>query len=278
MARTRPRPAGARSSCAKTRSRGSPTRCAARGRRARHRSSAAIGRTPALGLGLAALLVALLELGQHLAAEELERLADVLVAGGAGLEHEDELVDAGLFVAAQVLAQLVGRADRAAQPGDVARLGARAELAGVSGHGGLGVVALLAALALEVGPDVGAARARGRRRRCSRRARSRRRVRLLARLRDDVALRHAHPLAVDAGAGRLGHAAQALAPMRLPLRERHAEAAHLHGGGGRGGAELEAPVGERPITTIIPTIPRLFPPFATRRLARGLRRRSDRPA
>ena len=39
-------------------------------------------------------LVALLELGQHLAAEQLERLHDVLVAVLARLHHEDELVDA----------------------------------------------------------------------------------------------------------------------------------------------------------------------------------------
>ena len=65
-------------------------------------------------------LVALDELGQHLAPEQLDRLHDVLVAVAPGLQHEDHLVDAGLLVAAQVLADLVGRADRAAQAGGVA--------------------------------------------------------------------------------------------------------------------------------------------------------------
>ena len=63
-------------------------------------------------------LVALLELRQHLAAEQLEALHDVLVAVLARLRREDHLVDAALLVAAQVLAHLLGRADRAAQPAD----------------------------------------------------------------------------------------------------------------------------------------------------------------
>ena len=60
------------------------------------------------------LLVAVRELGQHLLPEELERFHDVLVLVLAGLVAEDHLVDAALLVAQQVLADLVGRADRAA--------------------------------------------------------------------------------------------------------------------------------------------------------------------
>jgi hypothetical protein len=37
--------------------------------------------------------------GEDLGAEELDRLHDVLVAVLAGLQHEDDLVDAGLLVA-----------------------------------------------------------------------------------------------------------------------------------------------------------------------------------
>ena len=65
-------------------------------------------------------LVALDELGQHLAPEQLDRLHDVLVPGAAGLEHEDHLVDAGLLVATQVLTRLLGRAGAAPQSGRVA--------------------------------------------------------------------------------------------------------------------------------------------------------------
>ena len=66
-------------------------------------------------------LVALGELGQHLAPEQLDRLHDVLVPVAPRLEHEDHLVDAGLLVAAEVLAGLLGRAGAAPQPGRVAR-------------------------------------------------------------------------------------------------------------------------------------------------------------
>src|SRR5215471_1131646 len=60
-------------------------------------------------------LVARLELRQHLTAEQLQRLADVLVLVAARLADEDDLVHAGRLVAAQELADLVGRADRAPQ-------------------------------------------------------------------------------------------------------------------------------------------------------------------
>ena len=82
-------------------------------------------------------LVALGELGQHLAAEQLDRLHDVLVLVAPGLEHEDHLVDAGLLVAAEVLAGLLGRADAAPQAGGVAGgdLGAEALLLHGPGDG-----------------------------------------------------------------------------------------------------------------------------------------------
>ena len=46
--------------------------------------------------------------------KDLERLADMLVAIGAALLNEHDLVDPGLLVAGQVRAQLVGGADPAA--------------------------------------------------------------------------------------------------------------------------------------------------------------------
>jgi hypothetical protein len=55
------------------------------------------------------------ELGQHLGAEELERLADVLVAVAPGLQDEDDLVDTRRLVAPAQVGDLIGRADRAAQ-------------------------------------------------------------------------------------------------------------------------------------------------------------------
>ena len=59
------------------------------------------GRGHALGLGLHLRGVAVLELGQHLGAEQLERLADVLVLVVARLHHEDQLVDPRLLEARQ---------------------------------------------------------------------------------------------------------------------------------------------------------------------------------
>src|SRR5438876_900034 len=60
------------------------------------------GRDPR-GVALAALRVRPVglrgELRQHVAPHELERLADVLVAVAASLDHEDELIDAGAVVA-----------------------------------------------------------------------------------------------------------------------------------------------------------------------------------
>ena len=92
-------------------------------------------RGQALGLGRAERLVALGELGQHLAAEHLDRLHDVLVAVAAGLQHEDHLVDAGLLVAAQVAAHLLGRADGAPQAGACRRRPAWRRASPPSGRG-----------------------------------------------------------------------------------------------------------------------------------------------
>ena len=65
-----------------------------------------------------ALRFALGELGKHFLPEQLEALHDVLVAVLPRLRAEDHLVDADLLVAPQVLADLVGRADRTAQPAE----------------------------------------------------------------------------------------------------------------------------------------------------------------
>ena len=51
----------------------------------------------------------------------------MLVAVLAGLEAEDHLVDAALLVTGEVLADLVGRADRAAQAADTLLDDLRAE-------------------------------------------------------------------------------------------------------------------------------------------------------
>src|SRR6266496_741771 len=65
---------------------------------------------------VAVLLVGLLgELRHDLAREQLQRLADVLVPGAAGLAHEDELVHPGRLVAADQIADLRRGADRAPQ-------------------------------------------------------------------------------------------------------------------------------------------------------------------
>src|SRR5207249_8453607 len=63
-------------------------------------------------------LVALLEFGHHALGKNLERFADVQVAVGAALLDEHDLVDAGLLVAGEMCAQLLGGADAAA-PGIV---------------------------------------------------------------------------------------------------------------------------------------------------------------
>src|SRR5437870_8955200 len=64
-----------------------------------------------LGLPTPARLVPLLELRQDARGEQLERLADVLVAVVPALLDEDSLVDAGFLEDAQVVAHLLGRAD-----------------------------------------------------------------------------------------------------------------------------------------------------------------------
>src|SRR5207244_4858545 len=56
-------------------------------------------------------LVPLLELRQDARGEQLERLADVLVAVVPALLDEDRLVDAGFLEDAQVVAHLLGRAN-----------------------------------------------------------------------------------------------------------------------------------------------------------------------
>src|SRR5258706_10474489 len=60
---------------------------------------------------LLALRLSLLELGHYVGCEELERFADMLVLVASALLDERDLVDAHLVELAQVLAQLVGRAD-----------------------------------------------------------------------------------------------------------------------------------------------------------------------
>ena len=61
------------------------------------------GRQPC-GLFTLLTFLTVLELGEHLATEELEALHDVLVAVLAGLEAEDHLVDPALLVPPQVIA------------------------------------------------------------------------------------------------------------------------------------------------------------------------------
>ena len=78
----------------------------------------------------------------------------MLVLVLAGLVAEDHLVDAALFVAQEVLADLVGRADRAAQAADSRLDDLRAQPVLVLGRRdhGFGVVALLGAALLELVP------------------------------------------------------------------------------------------------------------------------------
>ena len=125
------------------------------GRLARH--DLVDDRRQSLCLVLLGLLVAFEELGQHLPAEELEALHDVLVLVLAGLAHEDDLVDPALLVAEQEVAHLVGRAHGAAQPAEPVLHDLGAEPVGVRGRGvhRARVEALLPPLVLVLGPDVG---------------------------------------------------------------------------------------------------------------------------
>src|SRR4051812_47796306 len=94
------------------------------------------GRRETFELRLLALRLVLVELGHHLSGEELQRLADVLVLVATGLADEDHLVDTGLFVPAHERAELLRRADRAAQRAEAALEHLRAEgLAGLRRDG-----------------------------------------------------------------------------------------------------------------------------------------------
>src|SRR5437867_4379041 len=67
-------------------------------------------------------LMALLEVGQDLLREELQRFADMLVLDVATLMHEDELIDSGLLERFQVCPHLVRASDAGAEepyPGPV---------------------------------------------------------------------------------------------------------------------------------------------------------------
>ena len=103
-------------------------------------------------------LVAVEELGQDLATEDLDRLHDVLVLVAAGLQHEDHLVDAGFLESTEVLAHLGRRADAAAQPGRVAcrLLGAECVCLDRSGNR-VGVVALRSTTLDVLRPHIGLA-------------------------------------------------------------------------------------------------------------------------
>src|SRR5690349_17567697 len=74
-------------------------------------------------LPLEKLRMRVLELRHHLASEELEGFADVLVPVLAGLVQQHDLVDVGALEAAQLAAQRLGRADEAAAQGRRMRLG-----------------------------------------------------------------------------------------------------------------------------------------------------------
>src|SRR5437588_6021341 len=73
------------------------------------------GRAQALGAGLVHLVGPVGELGEHLAGEELDRLADVVVAVAPGLGDEDERGHPGRLVAADEVADLLRGADGTAQ-------------------------------------------------------------------------------------------------------------------------------------------------------------------
>src|SRR2546430_1689139 len=114
-------------------------------------------RCHALGLRAGAPLLALLELGQNLAAEQLEALHDVLVAVATRLAREDELVDAVLLVAAEVFAHLLRGADGAAEPLRVVEhdLGLEAIAVGGGGRDRRRVVAGGGPARLVLGPQIG---------------------------------------------------------------------------------------------------------------------------
>ena len=112
-----------------------------------------------LPLGLDLCGVAIDELRQHLAAEDLDRLHDVLVLVAAGLQHEDHLIDAGLLEATEVLADLIRRADTAAQSGGVTRGLLGTEHVDACGGGDrVGVVTLRGSALDVLRPHVGLAR------------------------------------------------------------------------------------------------------------------------
>src|SRR5215472_14712953 len=115
------------------------------------------GGRQALQLRALARLVPLLELGQHLAAEELQRLADVLVPVASRLADEDDLVDAHRLVPAQERADLVGRADGAAQGAHALLHQPGRQRLALAGSDPA-VEAELRSPLLELIPDVGAAR------------------------------------------------------------------------------------------------------------------------
>ena len=114
------------------------------------------------------------ELGHDLTGEQLERLADVLVLVLARLAHEDQLVDARVLVAAHQLADLVGRADGAAQRRRGPPPSAARRAAGRSGPRSSRSKPNWDRPLLELVPDVGDARAGAGRTRSSGRASSRR--------------------------------------------------------------------------------------------------------
>ena len=106
-----------------------------------------------LPLGGLALLAAVGEAGQHLLAEELERLADVLVLVRSRLLDEDHLIDARVDVALDQVDDLVGRADRTAQRAEPLLEDLHPERA-VVGVDDLAREAVVGAPGLELLPDV----------------------------------------------------------------------------------------------------------------------------
>src|SRR5205823_2627624 len=113
-------------------------------------------RSEALGLLPLSLLTAVGELRDHPLGEQLERLADVLVAVAARLEHESDLVDADRLVAAHEVGYLVGRADRAAKRPEPVLHDLHTERRLVGGDD-LAREALVVAAGEELLPDVGPA-------------------------------------------------------------------------------------------------------------------------
>ncbi len=93
--------------------------------------------------------------GRTLRAEQLERLHDVLVAVASGLEHEDQLVHAGLLVAPEELPELVRGTDGPPEAGRPARRHGGAEGLAARRQGGRRRVAGPAPALLELRPYVG---------------------------------------------------------------------------------------------------------------------------